>query len=78
MSDCQSLESLHDLIADTFLEKLKDPEQRKLVTASELSVMVKFLKDNDIKAAPVPQAKTTQIASFLPFPEEPELAVAEG
>jgi hypothetical protein len=78
MADKDLLATLHDSIADLFIKKLEGKGRNDL-TAAELGVIIKFLKDNDITAAPVPAAKTTKIAQILPFPSgEDELALAEG
>lgn len=78
-ANTDKLGALHDAIADVFLDQLSTAKKRAMLSAADIGVMVKFLKDNDITAAPVPQAKTTQIAKILPFPSgEDELAVAEG
>lgn len=78
MAEKAKLSSLHDAIADMFLDQLSNAKKRSQLCAADIGVMVKFLKDNDITAAPVPQAKTTQIAKILPFPSGDDQLVAEG
>lgn len=75
----EKLSELHEILADHFLGLLKDPKTRSTLCAADLSAMIRFLKDNGIESAPVPEAKTSQIAKILPFPDgQDEMSEAVG
>lgn len=79
-AEVEALSGLHEKITETFVEMLKNPKD---LTAAELSVIVKFLKDNDITALPAKGSKmgrlANKVAQILPFPgEDPALAVGDG
>lgn len=57
----KKLSDLHGLLADFFLRQLASGE----VTASDVSNMLKFLKDNGINAASIKNPKLAQIAENL-------------
>lgn len=57
----KKLSDLHGLLADFFLRQLSSGE----VTASDVSNMLKFLKDNGINAASIKNPKLAQIAENL-------------
>lgn len=53
---------LHDAVAGDLLRRVKSGE----ATASEMSVVVKFLKDNGIEALPTQNNKLGQLAKEMP------------
>lgn len=62
MKDTENkLTELHGLLADHFLDQLSSGS----VTASDVSNMLKFLKDNGINAASIKNPKLAQIAENL-------------
>lgn len=62
MKDTENkLTELHGLLADHFLDQLSSGT----VTASDVSNMLKFLKDNGINAASIKNPKLAQIAENL-------------
>ena len=60
------LSELHSLLARTMKEELK----KKEVSASMLSVIVKFLKDNGIEALPENSEELQRLVSNLPDLED--------
>lgn len=62
MKDTENkLTELHGLLADHFLDQLSSGD----VTASDVSNMLKFLKDNGINAASLKNPKLAEIADTL-------------
>lgn len=57
----KKLTDLHGLLADYFLHQLSSGD----VTASDVSNMLKFLKDNGINAASLKNPKLAEIADTL-------------
>ena len=62
----ETLSELHDTLAKELLKKIKSGE----ATASELSVAVKFLKDNGIEAEFVQDSPIANLLSSLPTFED--------
>ena len=56
------LGTLHDAVATQLLNKVLSGE----ATPAEISVAVKFLKDNGIEALPTPSSKLGNLAKSLP------------
>lgn len=64
---------LHDKLASRLLDRLESGEE---LSPSELSVIVKFLKDNHIEALPSEGTKLRDLADKLPeFTDEEQLRV---
>lgn len=62
MADTEkNLTALHELLAEHFLHQLKSGT----TTASDVSNMLKFLKDNGINAASIKNPKLAEIAENL-------------
>lgn len=62
MKDTENkLTELHGLLADHFLRQLSSGD----ITASDVSNMLKFLKDNGINAASLKNPKLAEIADTL-------------
>lgn len=57
----KKLTDLHGLLADYFLHQLSSGD----ITASDVSNMLKFLKDNGINAASLKNPKLAEIADTL-------------
>lgn len=57
------MEELHGAVAASLLDRVQAGE----ATASELSVAVKFLKDNGIDAVAKPESPLLNLATSLPF-----------
>lgn len=57
------LDALHSAVAHQLLEKIQTGE----ATAAEISVAVKFLKDNHIEALAVPDSPISNLLEALPF-----------
>jgi hypothetical protein len=62
----ETLSELHDTLAKELLKKIKSGE----ATASELSVAVKFLKDNGIEAEFIQDSPIANLLSSLPTFED--------
>lgn len=66
------LGKLHDAVASDLLRRVMSGE----ATPQELSVVVKFLKDNGIEALPVGDSPLNKLAASLPeFTDEEDLHV---
>lgn len=62
MADTEKkLTELHELLAEHFLDQLQNGN----VSASDVSNMLKFLKDNGINAASIKNPKLAEIADTL-------------
>lgn len=62
MTDTEKkLSELHELLAEHFLDQL----QNGTVSASDVSNMLKFLKDNGVNAASIKNPKLAEIADTL-------------
>jgi hypothetical protein len=59
----RTLEDLHELLAKTLLDKIKDPE----VKSADLNVARQFLKDNNIDCIPRQGNSIGKLAEELPF-----------
>lgn len=59
----RTLEDLHELLAKTLLDKIKDPE----VKSADLNVARQFLKDNNIDCIPREGNSIGKLAEELPF-----------
>lgn len=59
----KELDALHALVAQTLAAKLRSGE----ATAAEISVAVKFLKDNGIEAVVAPSSPMAALTDSLPF-----------
>jgi len=57
------LDALHSAVAEELLGKVKSGE----ATAAEISVAVKFLKDNGVEALAVPNSPVGNLLNSLPF-----------
>ena len=57
------LDALHSAVAHQLLDKIQTGE----ATAAEISVAVKFLKDNHIEALAVPDSPISNLLEALPF-----------
>ncbi len=57
------MEELHGAVAASLLDRVQAGE----ATASELSVAVKFLKDNGIDVVAKPESPLLNLATSLPF-----------
>lgn len=64
----EKLSALHEAVADELLTRIKSGDAKP----ADLSVAVKFLKDNGIDAVPVDGSVLQQILQELPFDEEDE------
>jgi len=62
----EKLEELHELVADTLLDKLRDGE----ATPADLNVARQFLKDNGIDAIPAKDTPMFNLALALPFQDQ--------
>lgn len=71
----ESLQSLHDAVADALVEGIKpytDKDGNTVRNASMINVARQFLKDNDIQARPTKGKPLGALAESFPF--EAELA----
>jgi len=59
----KTLEDLHELLAKTLLDKIRDPE----VKSADLNVARQFLKDNNIDCIPKSGNTIGKLAEELPF-----------
>jgi hypothetical protein len=57
------LNSLHAIVAKELIKRMKSGE----ATASELSVAIKFLKDNGVEQAALPGSPIASLVDSLPF-----------
>jgi hypothetical protein len=62
----KTLEDLHELLAKTLLDKIRDPE----VKSADLNVARQFLKDNNIDCIPKQGNSIGKLAEELPFKME--------
>lgn len=60
------LEELHELVADTLLERIRGGE----ATPQDLNVARQFLKDNAIDAVPAKDTPLFNLALALPFQDQ--------
>ena len=59
-----SLETLHEMLTELFMEDIKICRSEGIpMSASDKAVIVKFLKDNDVTAAPVVQVECCMLMS---------------
>lgn len=66
MSVKEKLEELHDLVAETLLNRIRDGE----ATPADLNVARQFLKDNGIDAIPAKDTPMFNLALALPFQDQ--------
>lgn len=66
MTEKEILESLHKAIANELVDRIKSGA----ATAADLSVAVKFLKDNGINAVAAPDSPIANLMANLPFKTE--------
>lgn len=66
MSVKEKLEELHDLVAETLLNRIRDGE----ATPADLNVARQFLKDNGIDAIPGKDTPMFNLALALPFQDQ--------
>jgi len=65
----ETLNALHEAVATELLERIKSGEAKP----ADLSVAVKFLKDNGIEAIPTDGSLLTALLQELPFDEDDEI-----
>jgi hypothetical protein len=70
----ESLAKLHDAVAEELLSRITSGD----ATPADLSVAVKFLKDNDITAALDKGAPVFNLAMALPFAEPRDALEIKG
>jgi len=72
----EALSKLHDAVAEELLSRIEGGE----ATPADLSVAVKFLKDNDVSAAVAKGAPVFNLAMALPFsdPSSPKSIEIKG
>jgi hypothetical protein len=65
----ETMEALHTEVANTLLNRIKSGE----ASPSEMSNAIRFLKDNGIDSALVPESPLMNLVDSLPFqdPESP-------
>ena len=64
----ETLNLLHEAVANELLTRIRSGEAKP----ADLSVAVKFLKDNGIEAIPTDGSMLRQLLEELPFDEEEE------
>jgi hypothetical protein len=73
MTDQVTLEDLHRILAETLLERIRDPEAK----ASDLNVARQFLKDNHIDSLPTKGSPLGALAESLPNFSDDEADISE-
>ena len=66
MSVKEKLEELHDLLAETLLDRIRGDD----VSPADLNVARQFLKDNGIDAIPAKDTPMFNLALELPFKDQ--------
>lgn len=62
----EKLGRLHELITDSFINRIKDDMDENLPTdAATLAAAAKFLKDNDVSADPAEQGKLDDLRQAM-------------